>query len=169
MLLNELGFDDFITTLRLQYLRPITSLLYPDWGGALLDSHKAFIVQYKEKEDLDLAYHFDDAEVTLNIALSPEGAYTGGDLYFGALRTEPDNQKHWKQFKHVPYMGLLHRAQHKHGALPIESGARHNLIIWMRASLVRNVKCPMCDRKPDLEIAEGFGAGFTKKVMCSVT
>lgn len=135
-----------------------------------MDSHKAFIVQYKENEDLDLSYHFDNAEVTLNVALSGEGTYTGGDLYFGAMRTEDELKKNHKKFTHVPYRGLIHRGQHKHGALPITSGARYNLIIWMRASSVRNKKCPMCDSEPDLEPTLGFGGGFTQETVdvCSV-
>jgi len=170
VLLDELGFDDFITKLREEYLRPITSLLYPDWGGACLDSHKAFIVQYNKEQDLDLSYHFDDAEVTLNLPLSPEGSYSGGDLYFGAMRSEQDYANRRNQFKHMPYTGLLHRAQHRHGASPIQSGTRYNLIIWMRASSVRNKKCPMCDCKPDLENVSGFGAGFINQELnvCSV-
>lgn len=169
MLLNELGFDDFISAFREQYIQPITAVLFPDWGGAVLDSHKAFIVQYKENEDLDLSYHFDNAEVTLNVALSPEVSYSGGDLYFGGMRTE-NFEKQFKYHKHIPYMGLLHRGQHKHGASAITSGARYNLIIWMRASSVRNKKCPMCDSVPDLENAEGFGGGFKRETVdvCSV-
>lgn len=67
--LGELGFDDFITTLREDYLSHLTRLLYPDWGGDALDSHKAFIVTYKEGMDVDLGYHYDNAEVYYNISL----------------------------------------------------------------------------------------------------
>ena len=48
-----------------------------------------------------------------------------------------------------------------HGALPITSGERYNLIIWMRASSVRNKLCPMCDKQPELISTEGSGDGFT--------
>ena len=61
--LEELGFTDLVSSLRMEYLSPITRLLYPDWGGSSLDSHKAFIVTYKEGEDVDLSYHYDNAEV----------------------------------------------------------------------------------------------------------
>ncbi len=88
ILLNELGFDaDFITPLRLKYLTPITTLLFADWGGDYLDSHKAFVVKYKEGEDLDLAYHYDNAEVTINVSLGRE--FTEGTLYFGDMRQVP--------------------------------------------------------------------------------
>lgn len=64
MKLDELGFDKFISELRTRYLIPLTKLLFPDWGGDTLDSHKAFIVTYKEGEDVDLNYHYDNAEVS---------------------------------------------------------------------------------------------------------
>lgn len=88
ILLNELGFDEgFIIPLREQYLQPLTSLLYHDCGGCYLDSHKAFMVKYDMHEDLDLSYHYDNAEVTLNVSLGKE--FTEGNLYFGDMRQVP--------------------------------------------------------------------------------
>ncbi len=85
ILLIELGFDEgFITPLREHYLHPLTSLLYPDCGGRCLDSHKAFVVKYDMNEDLDLSYHYDNAEVTLNVSLGKD--FTEGNLYFGDMR-----------------------------------------------------------------------------------
>ncbi|XP_042278301.1 2-oxoglutarate and iron-dependent oxygenase domain-containing protein 2-like [Thunnus maccoyii] len=85
ILLNELGFDEgFITPLRQQYLHPLTSLLYPDCGGRCLDSHKAFVVKYDINEDVYLSYHYDNAEVTLNVSLGND--FTEGNLYFGDMR-----------------------------------------------------------------------------------
>lgn len=79
--------ETFITPLREQYLRPITALLYPDLGGACLDSHKAFVVKYSLHEDLDLSSHYDNAEVTLNVSLGKD--FTEGNLYFGDFRQVP--------------------------------------------------------------------------------
>ena len=45
-----------------------------------MDSHKAFIVKYALDEDTELAEHFDNAEVTLNVAISQD--YEGGELVF---------------------------------------------------------------------------------------
>ena len=50
-----------------------------------------------------------------------------------------------------------------HGALPLEEGRRHNLIVWMRSSCVRNQLCPMCDNAPVLVPTEGEGDGFSKE------
>ncbi|XP_071512979.1 2-oxoglutarate and iron-dependent oxygenase domain-containing protein 2-like isoform X2 [Panulirus ornatus] len=157
--LEEIGFDDFISGLRSTYLTPLTRLLYPDWGGSRLDSHKAFIVKYKEGEDVDLDYHYDNAEVTLNVSLNED--YTDGELYFGPMRNEVSSQR--LGYTHHIGRGLLHRGQQLHGALPISEGVRYNLIIWMRSSQVRNELCPMCDEKPVLvPVKHGFGDGFTE-------
>lgn len=161
ILLNELGLDDgFITALREHYLQPITSLLYPDCGGRCLDSHKAFVVKYDMHEDLDLSYHYDNAEVTLNVCLGKD--FTEGNLYFGDMRQVPLSETECTEVVHRVADGLLHRGQHMHGALPISSGQRWNLIIWMRASQERNKLCPMCNKKPTLVEGEGFADGFTQ-------
>uniref|UniRef100_A0A3B3CZZ5 2-oxoglutarate and iron-dependent oxygenase domain containing 2 n=1 Tax=Oryzias melastigma TaxID=30732 RepID=A0A3B3CZZ5_ORYME len=161
ILLNELGFDEtFITPLREQYLLPLTSLLYPDCGGRCLDSHKAFVVKYDMNEDLDLSYHYDNAEVTLNVSIGKD--FTEGNLYFGDMRQVPVSETKITEAEHRITEGLLHRGQHMHGALPISHGQRWNLIIWMRASQERNKLCPMCNSKPSLVEGRGFADGFTK-------
>ncbi|KAM3611845.1 uncharacterized protein V6R79_024867 [Siganus canaliculatus] len=161
ILLNEMGFDDgFITPLREQYLRPITTVLFPDCGGVCLDSHKAFVVKYDMNEDLDLSYHYDNAEVTINVSLGKD--FTEGNLYFGDMKQVPLGETECSEVEHRVAEGLLHRGQHMHGALPISSGQRWNLIVWMRASQVRNKLCPMCNKKPALVEGEGFADGFTK-------
>lgn len=162
ILLDELGFDDdFLTPFREKYLSPITKLLYPEWGGDSLDSHKAFIVAYKIGEDLSLSYHYDNAEVTLNVSLGLQ--FTEGSLYFGDMRTVPVDKTVCTECTHVPTHGVLHRGQHMHGALPIQEGERYNLIIWMRSARIRNELCPMCNRKPRLVETIGPGDGFTKE------
>lgn len=173
-----MGFDvGFVDPLRTDYLLPLARLLYPDWVGKGLDSHRAFVVKYYMGEDVELSYHFDNAEVTLNVCLGSE--FTGGDLYFGSMRTvregskimcscdcflqqERDPRKHerFSAYQHSVGRGLLHRAQHMHGAYPITSGSRYNLIIWMRSSSVRKSLCPMCDRAPTLVPNPGFGDGY---------
>ncbi|XP_061586483.1 2-oxoglutarate and iron-dependent oxygenase domain-containing protein 2 [Cololabis saira] len=162
ILLNELGFDEgFITPLREQYLQVLTSRLYPDCGGGVLDSHKAFVVKYDMNEDLDLSYHYDNAEVTLNVSLGKD--FTGGNLYFGDMRQVPVNETECTEVEHRVTEGLFHRGQHMHGALPISGGQRWNLIVWMRASQERNRRCPMCNRKPSLVEGDGFADGFTRQ------
>ena len=64
--------------------------------------------------------------------------------------------------KHHVGRGILHLGKQLHSAMPMEAGSRSNLIMWLRASSVRNVTCPMCDREPSLEeVKHGHGDGFT--------
>ncbi|XP_039580379.1 2-oxoglutarate and iron-dependent oxygenase domain-containing protein 2-like isoform X3 [Passer montanus] len=161
VLLNELGMDEpFLTPLR-ERLRPITALLYPELGGACLDSHKAFVVKYSLHEDLDLSSHYDNAEVTLNVCLGKE--FTEGNLYFGEFNQDAVPVPRYIEVQHLRGRGLLHRGGQMHGALPIASGQRWNLVLWLRCSAVRNRRCPMCRRPPQLVPAEGFGDGFTEE------
>ncbi|EDO31482.1 predicted protein [Nematostella vectensis] len=160
VLLSDLGFDEhFINPLRREYLQPITALLFPQWGGDGLDSHKAFTVHYMPGKDTELSYHYDNAEVTLSVCLGRE--FSGGDLYFGDMRQVLLEDTQCTEVENRPTYGLLHRGQHMHGALPTTQGSRYNLIIWMRASAVRNKLCPMCNRPPQLVQTEGEGDGFT--------
>ena len=161
MLLNEFQFDEgLLEPLRLDYLTPLTSLLFPSWGGHCLDSHKAFTVTYELNHDRDLSCHYDNAEVTLNVALS--GGYTGGDLYFLGANTSADSSevRTHTMCAHRRGWGVLHRGKHMHGAEPLLSGKRCNLIVWMRSSRVRNARCPMCEGVPDLLQVAGLDDGF---------
>ena len=81
------------------------------------------------------------------------------------------------QFYSRQGFGLLHLGSALHGALPLQSGTRTNLIMWLRckipilhyfscdsprSSSMRNQRCPMCGKPPDLEpVMHGQGDGFT--------
>ncbi|CAF1257396.1 unnamed protein product [Adineta steineri] len=168
VLLDELGFSNFIDELRNQYLNPLVKALYGDEyvGDTGLDSHKAFVVSYKIGQDIDLGYHYDNAEVTLNVSLGAQ--FEGGDLYFGTMAKA--NRTVFSNFtfvEHMPTFGILHRGQHLHGSEPITSGERYNFIIWMRSSSKRNQLCPMCWQKPEYLIpveSDSYGDGMTNSI-----
>lgn len=174
MLLNELGFDEgLLTPLREHYLSAVAACLFPDTGGATLDSHRAFVVSYGPEADHDLDLHYDNSEVTLNISLDDQ--FEGGELYIGRMYTDVQSKPLSSSLDYSPCehkfgYGLLHRGQQMHGALPLSSGERHNLIIWMRSSVTRNQLCPMCRRTPDLVRVDGTGDGFSVPVVnvCSL-
>ncbi|XP_076778999.1 2-oxoglutarate and iron-dependent oxygenase domain-containing protein 2 isoform X1 [Arvicanthis niloticus] len=162
VLMHELGLDDpLVTPLRERFLLPLMALLYPDCGGGHLDSHRAFVVKYALGQDLELGCHYDNAELTLNVALGKD--FTGGALYFGGLFQAPAALKETLEVDHVVGHGILHRGGQLHGARPLRTGERWNLVVWLRASTVRNRLCPMCCQKPDLVDDEGFGDGFTRE------
>ena len=165
VLLNELGFDEgLLTPLREHYLSAVAGHLFPDSGGATLDSHRAFIVSYGSEADLDLDLHYDNAEVTVNISLDDQ--FQDGELYIGRMHSDLQSMPHssapeYCSCQHKLGYGLFHRGQQMHGALPLSAGVRHNLIMWMRSSVTRNHLCPMCQRKPDLVKVSGTGDGFS--------
>ncbi|KAG1650900.1 2-oxoglutarate and iron-dependent oxygenase domain-containing protein 2 [Nymphon striatum] len=161
VVLSELlEFDSgFLTELRQNYLSHISKAIYPEWSGDGIDSHRAFTVEYEPAKDIKLDEHYDNAEVTINICLGH--TFEGGKLKFGGLR-ESAYSSDCKEIIQKPGIGILHRGQHCHSATPIAEGRRTNLIIWMRASSVRNDLCPMCDKKPSLVYVEGHNDGFTE-------
>ncbi|KAM6155490.1 2-oxoglutarate and iron-dependent oxygenase domain-containing protein 2 isoform 2-T2 [Rhynchocyon petersi] len=126
-----------------------------------LDSHHAFVVKYAPGQDRELGCHYDNAELTLNVALGK--AFTGGALYFGGLFQAPAALTETLEVEHVVGKGILHRGGQLHGARPLGTGERWNLVVWLRASAVRNRLCPMCCREPELLDDEGFGDGFTRE------
>lgn len=88
--------------------------------------------------------------------------FKSGELYFGDMKNVPISQSKCILACHVIGQGIFHQGQQYHGALPITSGERQNLIIWMRSSSIRNSLCPMCGLEPSLVLSGDYGDGFTK-------
>ncbi|GMY32351.1 Fe2OG dioxygenase domain-containing protein [Fagus crenata] len=44
-------------------------VFFPEVGGSTLDSHHGFVVEYGMDRDVELGFHVDDSEVTLNVCL----------------------------------------------------------------------------------------------------
>jgi hypothetical protein len=94
-----------------EYVAPLSAALYGDayYGGggggkktcktvsssdgaADLDHHRAFTVAYGPGDrDVDLARHWDDAEVTINVNLG--GAFEGGELVFGEVVSDETKRR----------------------------------------------------------------------------
>lgn len=76
---------NFIDEFRLDFLDPLARTFFGNefLGQSGLDSHRAFIVSYKISKDVELDYHYDNAEITLNVCLGD--VFHDGDLYFGAM------------------------------------------------------------------------------------
>lgn len=157
ILLDEIGFQSFFDSLRIDFIQPWARKLFQD-PELELDSHKAFVVKYALDEDIDLAAHFDNAEITLNVALSNNDCYEGGELIFNTAGNSISRIGYEHKFGH----GVLHHGSLIHQAMPITSGERWNLIIWTRSSTIRQEKCPMCKSKPNLNPSPPgtYGDGF---------
>ena len=113
-----------------------------DGGGAALLTHHAFVVSYALGEDLELGFHVDSSDVTLNLCLGRLG-FVGGGLYFKGVRCPvhqqgPARPEEEVTYDHVPGVALLHRGKHRHGARRLTAGERHNLILWCRGDPARS-------------------------------
>ena len=129
--LREFGFySGLLDELLSQHLHPLFRVL---WGEAVpvLDHHKSFIVNYSLGEDVDLSYHFDDAEFTMNLCLSK--SFDGGHLQFGP--SDENNQSSREIVRQKMGYAVLHKGSRMHEALPITSGERLNLIMVTKINL----------------------------------
>jgi hypothetical protein len=171
VILENLGFAPFFDQV-VQQLLPITSLVFAKEGCSTLDSHHAFTVDYEPEGDVQLGFHVDDAEITLNVCLGD--FFTGGDVYFRGQRCQSHvNTKTLTTgqgytsvsesyaYQNVPGMAIIHAGKNRHGVLPIEAGHRVNLIVWCRSSEYRRLQhececlhyiyCSICQSQPEEE------------------
>ncbi|KYQ99938.1 putative prolyl 4-hydroxylase alpha subunit [Tieghemostelium lacteum] len=130
LVLDEIGFTSFFQELREGYLSLFTALLYPNHYGDRLDSHHAFIVQYAMEKEVDLGFHYDESNVTLNLCLGKQ--FTGGSLYFKGILNEPKTHNELLEVQHSVGTALFHIGVHRHGVNSLTSGERTNLILWLR-------------------------------------
>ncbi|KAJ7943082.1 2-oxoglutarate (2OG) and Fe(II)-dependent oxygenase superfamily protein [Quillaja saponaria] len=157
--LDDFGLETMLDQLMNGFISPISRVFFPEVGGSTLDSHHGFIVEYGTDRDVDLGFHVDDSEVTLNICLGKQ--FLGGELFFRGIRcdehinTEAQSEE-ISDYYHVPGHAVLHRGRHRHGARATTSGHRVNLILWCRSSGFRELKkyqkdfsswCVECKRK----------------------
>lgn len=101
---------------------------------------RSFLVKYKMSEDLSLNKHRDASDVTLNVCLGR--TFTGGTLFFHgegerlfaatATGERLPSAERTLSLQHVRGMGVMHIGDHIHGADPLTSGERWNLIVWRR-------------------------------------
>ncbi|CAA2949650.1 uncharacterized PKHD-type hydroxylase At1g22950-like [Olea europaea var. sylvestris] len=157
--LDDFGMETMLDKFMEEYIRPISKVFFPEVGGSTLDAHHGFVVEYGMDRDLDLGFHVDDSEVTLNVCLGKQ--FSGGELFFRGVRcekhvnTETQSEEIF-DYSHVPGRAVLHRGRHRHGARATTSGNRINLLIWCRSSVFRELRkyqkdfsswCAECQRE----------------------
>ncbi|KAL9240375.1 hypothetical protein vseg_014602 [Gypsophila vaccaria] len=141
--LDDFGLENMLDKLMEDFIRPLSKVFFHEVGGSTLDSHHGFVVEYGAQKDVDLGFHVDDAEVTLNICLGKE--FTGGELFFRGVRcdkhvnTETQPEESF-DYAHVRGRAILHRGRHRHGARATTDGCRLNMILWCRSSVFRELK-----------------------------
>ncbi|KAK7280409.1 hypothetical protein RJT34_25473 [Clitoria ternatea] len=157
--LDDFGLEPMLDRLMNEFICPLSRVFFNEIGGSTLDSHHGFIVEYGVNRDVDLGFHVDDSEVSLNICLGK--AFSGGELFFRGIRCDEHVNSESQpgeifDYCHVPGHAILHSGRHRHGARPTTSGSRMNLIIWCRSSAFREMKkyqrdfsswCGECKRK----------------------
>ncbi|XP_050902209.1 2-oxoglutarate and iron-dependent oxygenase domain-containing protein CP2 isoform X2 [Lathyrus oleraceus] len=84
--LDDFGLEPMLDKLMDDFVRPLSRVFFPEVGGSTLDSHHGFVVEYGKDKDVDLGFHVDDSEVTLNVCLGKE--FSGGELFFRGSRCE---------------------------------------------------------------------------------
>lgn len=141
--LDDFGLEAMLNKLMDEFVCPISKVFYPDVGGSSLDSHHGFVVEYGKDKDVDLGFHVDDSEVTLNVCLGKQ--FSGGELFFRGIRCDKHVNSEAQpeevfDYAHVPGQAVLHRGRHRHGARATTSGHRINLLLWCRSSVFREMR-----------------------------
>ena len=119
-------FQDFYQNVLDSYMRPIARLLFPEFLTPAMDSESfGFSIQYQAATDKSIRPHSDASSITLNFNLNlPSESFTGSSLYF-----YDNGQTHTVEF--APGVAVMHRGATMHAALPIESGQRTNMVLWL--------------------------------------
>eukprot|EP00939_MAST-03C_sp_MAST-3C-sp1_P001672 g1672.t1 len=141
-ILSDSELHGFVDALVDAYARPIAQMLFDEYAsrnGEDMDFSYAFLVRYDVDEgDRDLAPHRDASVVTMNVCLGKEG-YEGGALQFethvnaSLVIGETDGERRtWNEFHFgKPGTVVFHRGMTRHQALPLISGERANLVVWI--------------------------------------
>jgi ubiquitin-protein ligase len=132
LILNECGFEANVDELLCRVLAPIARLLFPGAVSDRLSAHHTFVVEYQVGADTSLDMHIDDAEVTFNVNI--EERFEGANLAFCGRYSSATRRQHSLDYAHKLGRCVAHLGTHRHGAMPIESGRRRNLIVWCRSS-----------------------------------
>ncbi|KAG6525329.1 hypothetical protein ZIOFF_015285 [Zingiber officinale] len=84
--LDDFGLEAMLNKLMEEYISPMARVFFPEIGGSTLDSHHGFVVEYGKDKDVELGFHVDDSEVTLNVCLGKD--FSGGQLFFRGVRCD---------------------------------------------------------------------------------
>ena len=91
-----------------------------------------------DQQGLDV--HHDSCDVTFNAALDEPESYTGSGLRFCGLYSTREYREYAFTYRHVLGRAILYDGRIRHGAEPIESGARTNLVMWLHSSRYRDTR-----------------------------
>ncbi|KAK1359480.1 2-oxoglutarate and Fe(II)-dependent oxygenase superfamily protein [Heracleum sosnowskyi] len=159
--LDDFGMERMLDKLMKDYILPMSTIFFPEVGGATLDYHHGYVVEYGTNRDDHLDFHVDDSEVTLNVCLGE--LFTGGEMFFRGVRCDKhlDSESESGEiynYSQVPGRAVLHCGYHRHGALSTTSGHRANMLLWCRSSVFRDMRkyernasswCHVCQKEKE--------------------
>ena len=128
-ILPYIGLTYLIDALQRSVFSPISACKFhaeSKFGG--FNKHHAFHIMYSAGRDVGLDMHTDHSHVTFNVSLGKE--FTGANLTFCSLLGSKDHRRFSIKYQHVPTRCVMHLGRHRHGADDIETGERHNLVVW---------------------------------------
>ncbi|GER48815.1 2-oxoglutarate (2OG) and Fe(II)-dependent oxygenase superfamily protein [Striga asiatica] len=143
VVLDDFGMETMLDKFMEDFIRPLSRVFFAEVGGSTIDAHHGFVLEYGMDRDLDLGFHVDDSEVTLNVCLGKQ--FSGGELFFRGVRCEKhvNTGTHSEEifdYSHAPGRAVLHRGRHRHGARATTAGNRVNLLLWCRSSVFRELR-----------------------------
>ena len=104
-------------------LLPACAELFPSFGVETLRVNEALVVKYDAASGHNcLPVHQDFALLTINVALSPPGAYTGSGTWF---------QHSGETLASARGEAVVHAGRIAHCGVPVSSGVRHQLVLFL--------------------------------------
>ena len=139
ILWNHIGMEATFDAIRSRYIAPVAAHVFPHLGGATIDRQHTYLVHYSTDEDAHgLDIHHDSCDITFNAALQEPNEYEGSGLRFCGLYSTPEYRRYTFTYRHVLGRAILYDGRMRHGAEPITSGSRTNLVMWAHSSRHRN-------------------------------
>mmetsp|Transcript_21172 Transcript_21172/g.23743 ORF Transcript_21172/g.23743 Transcript_21172/m.23743 type:complete len:419 (+) Transcript_21172:75-1331(+) len=163
---GNLEIHNFLDNLVRDFVRPLGRSFFPIFCGSPEDDIKyyAFTTRYggpSSTGDLVLNEHSDASVITININLNlPNETYTGSSIYFVDENEKGKKQREQLQFESGT--ALLHRGMTRHGSIPLKSGQRNNLIIWLHGK-EGYVRISPYEEHERLTVLERWSFGSTKE------
>ena len=136
VVLDDFGWTTFFERALDEVINPLVSPLFPEVIDGRLRAHHAFIVHYAQDRDIDLGFHVDESDVTINLCLEEAGS--GSMMTFEGRRCfhhldTPVRDHEFVEYEHRQGIAIVHAGKERHRVAPIEMGVRRNLILWCRS------------------------------------
>lgn len=157
LLFNHIGMEQMWQEIVRRMVAPLAQVLFPHLlGGGSLDNQHAYTVHYDTTSDSHgLDIHHDSSDITFNAALDAAGSFEGSGLRFCGLYSTRRYRQYSFTYRHTLGRAILYDGRMRHGAEPILSGSRTNLVVWMHASAYRASAAAKANNEPRHEMGAG--------------